>query len=69
MVSAPPAFRWPELGATEGRVLLELLLRGAQSRTRIADNLGLSRTGLTRAARSLVVPPVSAQHGSRCALP
>lgn len=53
----PPAgsgARWPELGATEGRVLLELLLHGAQSRVRIAENLGLSRASLTRAARELV---------------
>ncbi len=35
-------------------MLLELLLRGAQSRVRISESLGLSRTSLTRAARNLV---------------
>lgn len=55
MVIAAPAFGgWPELAETERRVLLELLLRGAQSRIRIAETLGLSRTSLTRAARDLV---------------
>jgi predicted NBD/HSP70 family sugar kinase len=55
MVLAMPSFAgWPELGETERRVLLELLLRGAQSRIRISETLGLSRTSLTRAARDLV---------------
>lgn len=46
--------RWPELGNAEGRVLLELLLHGSQSRVRLAERVGLSRTSLTRIARDLV---------------
>jgi predicted NBD/HSP70 family sugar kinase len=45
---------WPRLGNAEGRVLLELLLRGSQSRVRLAERVGLSRTSLTRIARDLV---------------
>ncbi|CAN5297885.1 ROK family transcriptional regulator [soil metagenome] len=55
MVIAPVATGvWPGLPETERRVLLELLLRGAQSRVRIAERLGLSRASLTRAARELL---------------
>lgn len=45
---------WPELLDTDRRVLLELLLRGSQSRVRLAERLGLSRTSLTRIARGLI---------------
>jgi predicted NBD/HSP70 family sugar kinase len=56
MVSVPSHFppRWPAVPDTERRVLLELLVHGAQSRVRIAEALGLSRTSLTRTARGLV---------------
>jgi predicted NBD/HSP70 family sugar kinase len=54
VLATPASAAWPELGETERRVLLELLLRGAQSRVRISETLGLSRTSLTRAARDLV---------------
>lgn len=50
--SAPDS--WPELGDAEGRVLLELLLHGSQSRVRLAERVGLSRASLTRIARDLV---------------
>lgn len=53
-VSSPLAEPWPRLPETERRVLLELLLRGAQSRVRIAERLGLSRTSLTRTTRGLI---------------
>jgi len=53
MPLAQPA-RWPELGHAEGMVLLELLLRGAQSRVRLAETVGLSRASLTRIARELM---------------
>lgn len=54
-MSPPVALgRWPELGHTEGVVLLELLLHGAQSRARLAQTVGLSRASLTRIARELV---------------
>lgn len=46
--------RWPGLPDTERRVLLELLVHGAQSRVRLAERLGLSRTSLTRVARELL---------------
>ncbi|GAA1997886.1 ROK family transcriptional regulator [Microbacterium pumilum] len=39
---------------TERRVLLELILHGGQSRVRIAERLGLSRTSLTRVTRQLL---------------
>jgi len=45
---------WPDLGDAEGRVLLELLLRGSQSRVELAHRVGLSRASLTRIARELV---------------
>jgi predicted NBD/HSP70 family sugar kinase len=45
---------WPDLQPTERRALLELLLRGAQSRVRLAERLGLSRASLTRIARGLI---------------
>jgi predicted NBD/HSP70 family sugar kinase len=46
--------QWPGLPDTERRVLLELLLHGGQSRVRIAERLGLSRTSLTRTTRALL---------------
>lgn len=45
---------WPALGPAEGRVLMELLLRGSQPRVELAERVGLSRTTLTRIARDLV---------------
>ncbi len=45
---------WPGLPDTERRVLLELLLQGGQSRVRVAERLGLSRTSLTRITRGLL---------------
>ena len=45
---------WPGLPDAERRVLLELLLRGGQSRIRIAERLNLSRTSLTRTTRGLI---------------
>ena len=42
------------LPETERRVLLELILHGGQSRVRIAEKLGLSRTSLTRVTRQLL---------------
>jgi predicted NBD/HSP70 family sugar kinase len=45
---------WPGLPDTERRVLLELLVHGSQSRVRLAERLGLSRTSLTRVARELL---------------
>ena len=53
-VSSPAAPPWPGLPDTERRVLLELLLHGEQSRVRIAERLGLSRTSLTRVTRGLI---------------
>jgi predicted NBD/HSP70 family sugar kinase len=50
----PARTSWPDLPDTERRVLLELLLRGSQSRVRLAERLGLSRTSLTRIARGLI---------------
>ena len=44
---------WPELYDGQRRVLLELLLHGADSRIRLAERVGLSRTSLTRIAREL----------------
>lgn len=46
--------RWPGLPDTERRVLLELLVHGAESRVRLAERLGLSRTSLTRISRELM---------------
>lgn len=55
MTIAPDASAsWPGLPETERRVLLELLLHGAQPRIRIAERLGLSRASLTRVARELL---------------
>ncbi|WP_210508530.1 ROK family protein [Naasia sp. SYSU D00057] len=51
---AQPRTRWPELGHAGGLVLLELLLHGAQSRVRLAENVGLSRASLSRIARELL---------------
>ncbi|MBN9605228.1 MAG: ROK family transcriptional regulator [Actinomycetales bacterium] len=48
------ATRWPGLPDADRRVLRELLLYGAQSRVRLAERVGLSRTSLTRIARELV---------------
>lgn len=48
------AARWPGLPDAERRVLRELLLYGSQSRVRLAERVGLSRTSLTRIARELV---------------
>lgn len=45
---------WPDLAPAQRRVLLELLINGAQSRIRLAERMGLSRTSLTRLARELV---------------
>lgn len=45
---------WPGLPETERRVLLELLVHGAQPRVRIAERVGLSRASLTRVARELL---------------
>lgn len=52
--SAAASARWPALGDAEGRVLLELLLHGGQSRVRLAERVGLSRASLTRIARELL---------------
>ena len=51
---ADPGASWPDLPETDRRVLRELLLHGEQSRVRIAERLGLSRTSLTRIARGLL---------------
>ena len=53
-VSSPSVSRWPGLPDAERRVLLDLLLHGAQPRARIGDRLGLSRTSLTRTTRTLI---------------
>lgn len=50
----PRVSGWPELGDAQRRVLLELLLRGEQSRVRLAEAVGLSRASLTRIARDLL---------------
>lgn len=51
----PASFEsWPELGETQGVILLELLLGGPRSRARLAEAAGLSRTSLTRIARDLI---------------
>jgi predicted NBD/HSP70 family sugar kinase len=52
--SSPVIPRWPGLPDTERLVLRELLLHGSQSRVRIAEKLGLSRTSLTRTTRTLI---------------
>ncbi|WP_424466150.1 ROK family protein [Pseudoclavibacter helvolus] len=53
--ATPASFEpWPELGETQGVILLELLLRGPRSRARLAEAAGLSRTSLTRIARELI---------------
>lgn len=54
-MSALPELRtWPRLHDAQRRVLLEVLIHGAQSRVAIARRLGLSRTSLTRLVRELV---------------
>lgn len=45
---------WPELHEAQRRVLLEVLIHGAQSRIELAAKVGLSRASLTRLARELV---------------
>lgn len=52
---------WPVLQDAERRVLLELLLRGAQSRVRLAERVGLSRASLTRIARELLATGLVAE--------
>ncbi|MFG3341348.1 ROK family protein [Glycomyces sp. NPDC048151] len=50
---ADPAL-WPVLGGGERNALRELVIGGPQSRAEIARRLGISRTSLTRATRTLI---------------